>query len=128
MKTILRLTLLPVLFFSSLAVSVLVQAESLPDEVRLNDEEKDQAMQQRFAAPVMAAEELEELYLQSPIEIGEDSASEMRSVRGEQLYSDDDARRQERQRAEARNALPTTLPPPPPPAPSMPTSGPIQQL
>src|SRR5690554_8015132 len=98
MKTPLRLTLLPALLFSSLALSTLVQAaETLPDEVRLNDEEKDQALQQRFAAPVMPAEELEGLYLQSPVEIGASSANELRSVKGEQLYSDEDAMRQERQ-------------------------------
>lgn len=129
MKRILRLTLLPALLFSSLALSSLVQgAESLPDEVRLNDGEKDQAMQQRFAAPVMAAEELEGLYLQSPIEIGAGSANELRSVKGEQLYSDEDAMRQERQRAETRNAQPVRLPPPPPPPPNMPASEPIRQL
>lgn len=134
MKKTLRLTLLPALLchflaFSPVLLSGFVHgAETLPDEARVNDEEKDQAMQQRFAAPVMAAEELEELYLQSPVEIGSGSASDMRSVKGEQLHSDEDAMRQERQRGEARNAQPIRLPPPPPPPPNMPAREPIRQL
>ena len=110
--------------FSALAYG----GETLPDQVRLSDEEKDQEIQQRFAAPVMAAEELEDLYLQSPVEIGESTARAMRSVQGESLYSDSDAQFLERQRAETRNEPPAQLVPPPPVPATLPVGVPIRQL
>ncbi|MDF1628528.1 MAG: hypothetical protein P1U78_01920 [Alcanivoracaceae bacterium] len=110
--------------FSALAYG----GETLPDQARLSDEEKDQDTQQRFAAPVMAAEELEQLYLQSPVEIGESTARAMRSVQGESLYSDSDAQFQERQRTETRVAPPSELTPPPPVPATLPAGVPIRQL
>lgn len=120
MKKLLLLTGL----FSALAYG----GETLPDQARLSDGEQDQELQQRFAAPVMAADELEDLYLQSPVEIGESTAREMRSVQGESLYSDSDAQLLERQRAETRNAPPTQLTPPAPVPATLPVGVPIRQL
>lgn len=119
-----RKILLVTCFFSALAHG----GETLPDQVRLSDEEKDQQLQERFAAPVMAAEELEDLYLQSPVEIGESTAREMRSVQGESLYSDNDAQLQERQRAETHSAPPTQIVPPTPAPATLPVGVPIRQL
>jgi hypothetical protein len=120
MKKLLLLTWL----FSALAHG----GESLPDQARPGDDEKDQDIQQRFAAPVMAADELEDLYLQSPVEIGDSTARAMRSVKGESPYSDSDAQLQERQRAETRSPLPIQIPEPSQVPPTIPAGVPIRQL
>jgi hypothetical protein len=118
------------LIVPALLLAALAQAgETLPDEARHADGEQDQQMQQRFPAPVMDAGELERLYLQSPVEIGESPAEGLRSVRGEDRYTDSDARNRERQRME----VPTVRPPSPAslepsPMPTLPAGVPIRQL
>ena len=110
------------LLLSSLAFG----GETLPDEARVDDGEDETEMQQRFSAPVMGSDELESLYLQSPVEIGGSPAQGMRSVQGEGLYSDSDAQILERQRAES--AAPIVLPEARPPLPTIPAGVPIRQL
>ncbi|MCK5875741.1 MAG: hypothetical protein KAG82_13675 [Alcanivoracaceae bacterium] len=110
------------LLLSSLAFG----GETLPDEARVDDGEDEAEMQERFSAPVMGADELENLYLQSPVEIGGSPAQGMRSVKGEELYSDSDAQLLERQRAES--AAPIVLPEARPPLPTIPPGVPIRQL
>ena len=118
--------LIPVLtlLLSSLAFG----GETLPDEARLDDGEGETNMQERFSAPVMGADELESLYLQSPVEIGGSPAQGMRSVQGEELYSDSDAQIMERQRVESRSADPIVPPVERPPLPTIPVGVPIRQL
>lgn len=112
------------LLLSSLAFG----GETLPDEARLDDGEAEADMQERFSAPVMGADELEETYLQSPVEIGGSPAQGMRSVKGEELYSDSDAQIMERQRVESRSADPIVPPVERPPLPTIPVGVPIRQL
>ena len=115
-------------FLTLLLGSMAFAGETLPDEARVDDGEQDAALQQRFAAPVIPAEELESLYLQSPVEIGSSPAQGMRSVNGEELYSDSEAQILERQRAETRSTDPILPPVERPPLPTIPVGVPIRQL
>lgn len=119
-----RHSLVLTLLLSSLAFG----GETLPDEARLDDGEGEEEMQERFSAPVMGSDELENLYLQSPVEIGGSPAQGMRSVQGEELYSDSDAQIMERQRVESRSADPIVPPVERPPLPTIPVGVPIRQL
>jgi hypothetical protein len=114
------------LFLTLLLSSLAFGGETLPDEARLDDGEGESDMQERFSAPVMDSDELEDLYLQSPVEIGGSPAQGMRSVQGEELYSESDAQILERQRAES--AAPIVLPEERPPLPTIPVGVPIRQL
>ncbi len=114
------------LIFTLLLSSVAFAGETLPDEARLDDGEGEAEMQQRFSAPVMDRGELENLYLQSPVEVGGSSAQGMRSVQGEELYSESDAQLLERQRAES--IVPIVPPVERPALPTIPAGVPIRQL
>ena len=114
------------LFLTLLLSSLAFGGETLPDEARLDDGEDEAEMQERFSAPVMDKDELENLYLQSPVEIGGSSAQGMRSVKGEELYSDSDAQIMERQRAES--IAPIVPPVERPALPTIPAGVPIRQL
>lgn len=119
-----RYFMVPILLLTALADA----GETLPDEARHASSEQDQQMQARFSAPVMDAEELENLYLQSPVEIGASPVQGMRSVKGEELYSDSDAQNQERQRTQAQSANPIAAPVERAPLPTLPAGVPIRQL
>jgi hypothetical protein len=116
------------LFLTLLPIALVHAGETLPDEARHANDEQDQQMQTRFGAPVMDAEELENLYLQSPVEIGASPAQGMRSVKGEERYSDSDAQNLERQRVQAQSANPIVAPVERPPLPTLPAGVPIRQL
>ena len=66
--------------FALLLSSLAFGGETLPDEARIDDGEDETEMQERFSAPVMGSDELESLYLQSPVEIGGSPAQGMRSA------------------------------------------------
>ena len=109
-------------------LTTLVKAgETLPDEVRFADDEPDQDMQQRFPAPMMDAGELEQLYLQSPVEVGTSPASGLRAVRGEEPYAEE-VRNQERQRLESLSSQPPPTAQEQPVLPPVPAGVPIRQL
>lgn len=101
--------------------------ETLPDEARFGAADEVD-MQERFNAQVMDAEELENLYLQSPVEISSSPASAMRSVQGEELQSITEAQNLERQRAESLSSQPPPAPVDIPNLPTLPAGVPIRQL
>jgi hypothetical protein len=111
-----------------LLVSVAFAGETLPDEATFANGEEDERLQQRFGAQVMASDELEGLYLQSPVEIGVAPEQGMRSVQGEELYSESDALILERQRMESRSGERVAPLPERPPLPTIPAGVPIRQL
>ena len=89
------LCLLSVLLFCPLTVA----AEQLPDASQPGSSADDaDAMQQRMKTPAMNSEEMENLYLKSPIELGNKEEEGMRSVTDDDRYSETDQLFQERLR------------------------------
>jgi len=123
MKALMILTV----FLYPLLTAVSHAGEQLPDAAPTLNDEQDQQMQERFAAPLMQSDELEGLYLQSPIEVGNESREGLSAVKDESLYSESDALLRERQRISTPNNDPSriidrsSLP-------SVPVGKPIQQL
>jgi len=123
MKPLMILTLLLCPFLAAVSHA----SEQLPDAALVLDDEQDQQMQQRFPAPLMQSDELEGLYLQSPIEVGNESREGLSAVKDGSLYSESDALLRERQQISTPNNDPSriidrsSLP-------SVPVGKPIQQL
>lgn len=114
-------------FWYGLLCATSQAGEQLPDRALTLDDEQEEQMQERFAAPLMQTDELEGLYLQSPIEIGNESREGLSAVKDESLYSESDALLRERQQISTPNNDPSrtidrsSLP-------SVPVGKPIQQL
>lgn len=81
MKYLMTLILLPVLAWG----------EELPDSAELPDEQDSAETEERFSAPSMNSEELNSLFLESPVELGnaEDEGG-MNSLSDEDRYKDSD--------------------------------------
>ena len=90
-------------------------AETLPDGAHTDDGESDAHMQQRFAAPLLDSDELEQLFLESPYALDAPAAEGMRSVQGEELYTESENLQREQIRLQQRAApeLPPRLNLPP---------------
>lgn len=114
----------PCLLFLITVLSPALGAESLPDSAPADQPEKDD-MQERFSAPAMAVEEMQNLYLRSPTELGNSDEEGMRSVQDKNKYSETDLLFRERRQGDLSAQPPTSFERAPTFAP---TGGPAQQL
>ena len=118
MRTLCLLTLL-------LICPLTVAAEQLPDASQPGAADDASAMQQRMKTPAMNHDEMENVYLQSPVELGNREEEGMRSVTDDSRYPETDLL--SREQLQNRNS---SLQPPPDldrtPPPPLPLSG--QQL
>lgn len=106
------------LLMLALSTSALA-GETLPESSP--PERNDQAgMKDRFPAPPMASDEMENLYLESPVELGNTEEEGMRSVQDKEKYSESDLLFRERRQGalgvEPAPSIdrPVFIPPPPP--------------
>ena len=88
-----------------LLLPVLAQGEELPDSAELPDAQDSADMEERFSAPSMDSEELNSLFLESPVELGnaEDEGG-MNSLSDEDRYKESDLFFRERRQSEELRA------------------------
>lgn len=84
---------------------ILARGEELPDSAELPEERDSAEMSERFSAPSMDSEELNSLFLESPVELGnaEDEGG-MNSLSDEDRYRDSDLFFRERRQSERLRA------------------------
>ncbi len=84
---------------------VLARGEKLPDSAELPHEQDSAETEERFSAPSMSNEELNSLFLESPVELGnaEDKGG-MNSLSDEDRYKESDLFLRERRRSDRLDA------------------------
>ncbi len=107
----------------ALPTTPVLAGETLPDSAPSGGDTQ-HSMDGRFRSPAMGTEEMQQLYLQSPVELGNTQEEGLRSVNDQDLYSETDLLQRERLQSSRNNA-----PAPPtyyerPPLPELPGSGP----
>jgi hypothetical protein len=88
-----------------LLLPVLAWGEELPDSAELPDAGESADMEERFSAPSMDSEELNSLFLESPVELGNaEDDSGMNSLSDEDRYRESDLFFRERRQSEQLRA------------------------
>jgi hypothetical protein len=101
--------------------------EELPDSADLPEERDAESMQDRFPAPTMDSGEMESLFLESPVELGNpDERSGMESMSDEDRFRESDLFFRERRQSESldRAKQPDTEPQ----VPNPPLRAPLEEL
>lgn len=88
--------------------------ETLPESAPTERDDQT-SMKDRFRTPPLAAEEMEQMYLESPVELGNAQEEGMRSVQDRDKYSETDLLfREQRQGSLSTGQSPRAIEPPPP--------------
>jgi hypothetical protein len=110
-----RQLLFPLLFLLGAAANA---AEQLPDSADVQGEDE-ASMRERFHTPPMSGEEMQNLYLQSPTELGNTEEENLRSLDDDERYTETDLLFRERLQSGNNTLSPPPridqAPPPPPP-------------
>lgn len=81
----------PILLFLLILTAPALAAEQIPDSAIIdNDAESAAANKKRFSTPELNSEEMQGLYLKSPIELDNTEEQGMRSVNDAERYSETD--------------------------------------
>lgn len=112
-----RRLLFPLLFLLGAAANA---AEQLPDSADVQGEDE-AALRERFHTPPLSGEEMQNLYLQSPTELGNTEEESLRGLDDDERYSETDLLFRERLQGSNSTLTPPpeldrTAPPPPPPS------------
>lgn len=82
-------------------IPALALGEKLPDSASVQGENDPEAMAERFAAPPMDSGEMEALFLESPVKLGNaEERGGMESLRDEDRYRESDLFFREKQQSE----------------------------
>lgn len=110
-----RRLLFPLLFLLGAAANA---AEQLPDSADVQGEDE-ASMSKRFHTPPLSGEEMQNLYLQSPTELGNTEEESLRSLDDDERYTETDLLFRERLQSGNNTLSPPPridqAPPPPPP-------------
>jgi hypothetical protein len=97
----------PILLFLLMLTGPALAAEQIPDSAIIdNDADSAAANKKRFSTPELNSEEMQGLYLKSPIELDNTEEQGMRSVNDAERYSETDLLFRERLQGRTSNMQP----------------------